>query len=42
MVGAGILPLVVSPTINNIKFKHVMVDDRPGITILLMYAFNKM
>jgi hypothetical protein len=42
MVGIWIVPLVISPIINNIKLRHILVDGGANLKVLSMYAFNKM
>jgi len=42
MAGAGQLPLVVSPTIANVRLKHVLIDGGAGLSILSTSAFVRM
>jgi hypothetical protein len=41
MAGAGQLPLVVSPTIANIKLYHVLVDGGAALNLIGLAAFQK-
>jgi hypothetical protein len=40
MVGAGQLPLLVSPTIANIKLYHVLVDGGSALNLISLVAFK--
>src|SRR5581483_11257379 len=39
MAGAGQLPLIVSPTIANVRVRHVLIDGGAGLNILSLHAF---
>jgi hypothetical protein len=41
MVGAGQLPLLVSPTIANIKLYHVLIDGVVVLNLISLRAFKK-
>jgi hypothetical protein len=40
MASAGILPLVASPTISNVRIRHVLIDSRSGLNIMSLHAFK--
>jgi hypothetical protein len=42
MAGAGQLPLVVSPTIANVKLYHVLIDGGAALNIISPAAFQKL
>jgi hypothetical protein len=42
MVGAGQLPLVVSPAIANIKMYHVLIDGGAALNLINLTAFKKL
>jgi hypothetical protein len=42
MVGAGQLPLLVSPTIANIKLYHVLIDGGVLLNLISLAAFKKL
>jgi hypothetical protein len=42
MVGAGQLPLLVSPTIANIKLYHVLIDGGAALNLISLAAFKKL
>jgi hypothetical protein len=42
MAGAGQLPLVVSPTIVNIKLYHVLIDGGAALNLISLTAFKKL
>jgi hypothetical protein len=42
MVGAGQLPLLVSPTIANIKLYHVLIDGGAALKLISLAAFKKL
>jgi hypothetical protein len=42
MVGAGQLPLLVSPTIANIKLYHVLIDGGAALDLISLAAFKKL
>jgi hypothetical protein len=42
MLGAGQLPLVISPTIANIRLYHVLVDGRVALNLISLAAFHKL
>jgi hypothetical protein len=42
MAGAGKLPLLVSPTIINIKLYHVLIDGGAVLNLISLAAFKKL
>jgi hypothetical protein len=42
MAGAGQLPLLVSPTISNVKLYHVLIDGGAAINLISLAAFKKL
>jgi hypothetical protein len=42
MAGAGQLPLLVSPTITNIKLYHILIDGGAVINLISLAAFKKL
>jgi hypothetical protein len=42
LVGAGQLPLLVSPTIANIKLYHVLVDGGAALNLISLVAFKRL
>jgi hypothetical protein len=42
MSGAGQLPLLVSPTISNIKLYHVLIDGGAVLNLISLAAFKKL
>jgi hypothetical protein len=42
MSGAGQLPLVVSPTITNIRLYHVLIDGGAVLNLISLAAFQKL
>jgi hypothetical protein len=42
MAGAGQLPLLVSPTIANIKLYHVLIDGGASLNLISLVAFKKL
>jgi hypothetical protein len=42
MAGAGQLPLLVSPTISNIKLYHVLIDWGATLNLISLAAFKKL
>jgi hypothetical protein len=42
MAGAGQLPLIVSPTIANIKLYHVLIDGGVALNLIGLAAFKKL
>jgi hypothetical protein len=42
MAGAGQLPLLVSPTIANIKLYHVLIDGGAALNLISLTAFKKL
>jgi hypothetical protein len=42
MTGAGQLPLLVSPTIINIKLYHVLIDRGAALNLISLAAFKKL
>jgi hypothetical protein len=42
MVGAGQLPLLVSPTISNVKLYHVLIDGGATLNLISHAAFKKL
>jgi hypothetical protein len=42
MVGAGQLPLLVSPTISNVKLYHVLIDGGAALNLISLAAFKKL
>jgi hypothetical protein len=42
MVGVGQLPLLISPTIANIKFYHVLVDGGVALNLISLATFKKL
>jgi hypothetical protein len=42
MVGAGQLPLLVFPTISNVKLYHVLIDGGAALNLISLAAFKKL
>jgi hypothetical protein len=42
MAGVGQLPLLVSPTIFNIKLYHVLIDEGVALNLIRLVAFKKL
>jgi hypothetical protein len=42
MAGVGQLPLLVSPTISNIKLYHVLIDEGAALNFITFAAFKKL
>jgi hypothetical protein len=42
MVAAGQLPLLVSPTITNVKLYHVLIDGGAALNLISLAAFKKL
>jgi hypothetical protein len=42
MAGAGQLPLIISPTIANIKLYHVLIDGGAALNLISLTAFKKL
>jgi hypothetical protein len=42
MVGAGVLPLVTTPTIANIKLHHVLIDGGASLNVISYAAFKQL
>jgi hypothetical protein len=42
MAGAGQLPLLISPTISNIKLYHVLLDEGAALNLISLAAFKKL
>jgi hypothetical protein len=42
MIGVGQLPLLISPTIANIKLYHVLVDDGAELNLISLAAFKRL
>jgi hypothetical protein len=42
MVGAGQLPLLVSPTISNVKLYHILIDGGVALNLIIFAAFKKL
>jgi hypothetical protein len=42
MAGAGQLPLIISPTIVNIKLYHVLIDGGAALNLISLAAFMKL
>jgi hypothetical protein len=42
MAGAGQLPLLISPTIANIKLYHVLIDGGAALNLISLAAFKKL
>jgi hypothetical protein len=40
MVGAGQLPLIISPTIANIKMYHVLIDGGAALNLISLAAIK--
>jgi hypothetical protein len=40
MAGTGVLPLVTTPTIANVRLHHVLIDGGAGLTIISYAAFK--
>jgi hypothetical protein len=38
MVGAGLLPLVISLTIANVRLYHVLIDDEAALNLISLAA----
>jgi hypothetical protein len=41
MAGAGVLPLIIAPTITNIRLHHVLIDGGAGLSIISYAAFKQ-
>jgi hypothetical protein len=42
MAGAGKLPLLVSPTISNVKLYHILIDRGAALNLINLAAFKKL
>jgi hypothetical protein len=42
MAGAGQLPLLVSPTISNVKLYHVLIDGGATLNLISLASFKKL
>jgi hypothetical protein len=42
MAGAGQLPLLVSPTIVNVKLYHILIDEGVTLNLISLAAFKKL
>jgi hypothetical protein len=42
MAGTGQLPLLVSPTIANIKLYHILIDGDAALNLISLIAFKKL
>jgi hypothetical protein len=42
MAGAGQLPLLVSPTISNVKLYHILIDGGAALNLISLAAFKKL
>jgi hypothetical protein len=42
MSGAGQLPLVISPTITNIRLYHILIDGGAALNLINLVAFQKL
>jgi hypothetical protein len=42
LAGAGQLPLLVSPTITNVKVYHVLIDGGAALNLISLAAFKKL
>jgi hypothetical protein len=42
MAGAGQLPLLVSPTITNVKLYHILIDGGAALNLISLAAFKKL
>jgi hypothetical protein len=42
MAGAGHLPLVISPTIANVRLYHVLMDGGAALNLVSLAAFQKL
>jgi hypothetical protein len=42
MAGAGQLPLLVSPTISNVKLYHILIDGGAVLNLISLDAFKKL
>jgi hypothetical protein len=40
MAGAGVLPLVTTPTIANVRLHHVLIDGGAGLSVISYAAFK--
>jgi hypothetical protein len=40
MVGAGILPLLVTPAISNFKMCHMLINGVSSLTVMSLHAFG--
>jgi hypothetical protein len=40
MAGAGVLPLVAAPTIDNVRLHHVLIDGGAGLSVISYAAFK--
>jgi hypothetical protein len=40
MAGAGVLPLVIAPTIANVRLHHVLIDGGAGLSVISYAAFK--
>jgi hypothetical protein len=42
MAGAGQLPLIVSPSITNIKLYHILINDGVALNLISLTAFKRL
>jgi hypothetical protein len=42
MAGTGQLPLLISPTVANIRLYHILVDDGTALNLITLAAFRKL
>jgi hypothetical protein len=42
MVGTGQLPLLIFPTIVNIKLYHILIDGGAALNLISLTAFKKL
>jgi hypothetical protein len=42
MAGAGQLPLLVSPTISNVKLYHVLINEGAALNLISLASFKKL
>jgi hypothetical protein len=42
MVGAGILPIITSPVIANMKLHHVLIDGGAGLNVISHVVFKQL
>jgi hypothetical protein len=40
MAGANVLPLVMAPTITNVRLHHVLIDGGAGLSVIIYTAFK--